>query len=95
MTKAYLEIKLDIAENNRSNAASVYTKHKEPFLNKIIGAKSKELLVRTEDVQVLHGFDTIENASAYLKSELFNNDVVKELAPLLASAPEIKIYTVV
>ncbi len=95
MTKAYLEIKLDIAVKDRSNAAAVYAKYKQPFLDGIAGALSKELLIRDEDVQVLHGFDEMENANAYLSSELFNNDVVKELSPLLASAPDIKIYTVV
>jgi hypothetical protein len=57
-------------------------------------ASSKELLIRDEDVQVLHGFDTVENANAYLKTELFNNDVVKELAPLLIANPDIKVYFV-
>jgi len=28
-------------------------------------------LVRDEDVQVLHGFDTEQNANAYLQSPLF------------------------
>ncbi|WP_137940302.1 hypothetical protein [Chitinivorax sp. B] len=54
----------------------MYQKHKAPFLNTIAGAKSKELLVRDEDVQVQHGFDSQENAYAYLQSELFTADVV-------------------
>jgi hypothetical protein len=33
------------------------------FLNTIAGGKSKEILVRSEIVQVLHGFDTAENAN--------------------------------
>jgi hypothetical protein len=94
MTKAYLEISLNIAVENRATAAGIYTKYKQPFLNKIQGASSKELLIRDEDVQVLHGFDTVENANAYLKTELFNNDVVKELAPLLVANPDIKVYLV-
>lgn len=94
MTKAYLEISLNISVENRATAAGIYTKYKQPFLDKIQGASSKELLIRDEDVQVLHGFVTVENANAYLKTELFNNDVVKELAPLLVASPDIKVYVV-
>jgi hypothetical protein len=32
--------------------------------------------VRDEDVQVLHGFGTEQNANAYLQSPLFTADVV-------------------
>ncbi len=91
----YLEITLKIAEKNRSAAAAVYNKYKAPFLNSIAGAKSKELLVRTEDVQVLHGFETTDQASAYLNAPLFNDDVVVALKPLLDAAPEVRIYQVV
>jgi hypothetical protein len=94
MTKTYLEITLTIIDQNRASAGAIYTKYKQPFLDNIKGAFSKELLMRDEDVQVLHGFDTVENANAYLKSELFNNDVVKELAPLLSANPDVKIYSV-
>lgn len=91
---AYLQITLNVSDNNRAAAASVYTKYREAFLKQIRGAISKELLVRDEDVQVLHGFDTVENASAYLKSDLFNQDVVTGLSPYLDAAPEIRIYGV-
>lgn len=40
---------------------------------------------------MLHGFDSVENAQNYLTSELFNNDVVTGLAPLLQADPEIRI----
>jgi hypothetical protein len=90
----YLQITLTIAENNRVAAAGVYQKYKAPFLNTIAGATSKELLVRERDVQVLHGFDSAENANAYLQSELFTADVVGELKPLLAAAPDIRVYQV-
>ena len=93
-TTAYLEITLTITEENRPAAVSVYEKYKMPFLDKVPGATSKSLLVRTDDVQVLHGFSGDEEANAYLKSDLFNNDVVKELAPLLQNDPEIRIYQV-
>ena len=90
----YLQITLKIANVNRAAAAGIYQKYKAPFLNTISGAKSKELLVRDEDVQVLHGFDSRENANAYLQSELFTTDVVAGLKPLLDAVPEVRIYQV-
>ncbi len=90
----YLEISLDVAANDRPAAAEIYTRFKEPFLAKVGGARSKELLVRDEDVQVLHGFDSIDAAKGYLLSEMFNADVVKALKPLLQSAPDVRIYSV-
>ena len=88
----YLEITLKIAAANRPAAAGVYQRYKEPFLNTIAGAKSKELLVRDDDVQVLHGFDTAEQANDYLKTGLFTADVVGALKPLLEDAPDVRIY---
>src|SRR5699024_5587648 len=64
-TMAYLEITLNVDEADRPAAAEVYTRYKQPFLDTITGATSKELLVRDEDVQVLHGFDNVANAQAY------------------------------
>ncbi|MCD7900603.1 MAG: hypothetical protein LUH22_12240 [Bacteroides sp.] len=93
-TKAYLEITMYVSNANRPAAAGVYNKYKQAFLDDIEGATAKELLIRDEDVQVLHGFESAENANAYLKTELFNNDVVRELSPLFDKAPEIKVYTV-
>lgn len=94
MAKAYLEITLQIGDADRPAAAGVYEKFKAPFLDTIPGALSKELLIHTEDVQVLHGFETKENAQEYLLSELFNNDVVVALKPYLQGAPVIKVYSV-
>jgi hypothetical protein len=91
---AYLQINLKIDPKNRNAAAAVYTKYKQPFLTKIKGAKTKQLLLRDEDVQVLHGFEKKEDAQDYLKSSLFSEDVVKELKPLLEAEPSIKIYDV-
>ena len=91
----YLQITLQIASAKRAAAAGVYEKYKAPFLNTVAGAKSKALLVRDEDVQVLHGFDTAQNAASYLQSELFTADVVTHLQPLLDAAPEVRIYQVV
>lgn len=92
-TGAYLEISLKITEDNRPKAAGVYSKYKSPFLDQIEGATSKDLLLRGEDVQVLHGFETAAQANAYLTSSLFSTDIVGELGPLLAADPEVRIYT--
>lgn len=92
--KAYLEITMVIKEENRPAAAKVYTDYRGPFLEEIQGALTKDLLIRDEDVQVLHGFDSAENAEKYLSSELFKNDVFVGLQPLWDKDPEVKIYTV-
>ena len=92
-TNAYLEITLDVKSENREKAGGVYVKYKEPFLKQVKGATSKELLLRTEDVQVLHGFESEADAKAYLSSELFENDVVRELKPYLVGNPEIRVYS--
>ena len=89
---AFLEITLKIDASNRAAAGAIYSEYKQPFLTTIEGAEQKTLLIRAEDVQVLHGFDTVEHAQAYLKSDLFNKDIVAKLAPLLAVEPEIRIY---
>ena len=88
----YLQITLKIAPANRPAAAGVYQRYKAPFLTTIPGAKSKELLVRDEDVEVLHGFDSSEQANAYLKTGLFTSDVVGALKPLLDAAPDVRVY---
>jgi hypothetical protein len=90
--KVYLEIMLKVEPSNRTAAAGIYVKYKQPFLDTVPGAVSKQLLVRDEDVVVLHGFDTAQHASEYLKSSLFTNDVVVALKPLLAASPEVRIY---
>jgi len=91
--KAYLEITMKIEESNRSAAAKVYTDYRGPFLETIEGALTKNLLIRDEDVQVLHGFDSVEHAQAYLSSEMFQNDVFVGLKPLWSSDPDVKIYS--
>jgi len=88
----YLQITLKIADANRAAAAAIYRAYKAPFLNTIAGAKSKELLVRAQDVQVMHGFDSLENANAYLAGDMFTADVAGSLKPLLDAAPDIRIY---
>lgn len=63
----FLQITLKIAAIDRAVATWVYQEYKAVFLDTITitGAKSKELLIRDEDVQVLHSFDSTENANAY------------------------------
>ena len=90
---AYLEITMKISEENRPAAAKVYTDYRQPFLDTIKGAVTKDLLIRDEDVQVLHGFDSVENAKAYLDSEMFKNDVFVGLKPLWSADPDVKIYS--
>ncbi|RRJ65122.1 hypothetical protein EHV15_21040 [Paenibacillus oralis] len=92
--KAYLQITMVIDNNNRPAAAKVYMDYREPFLKEIKGAVSKDLLIRDKDVQVLHGFDSVENAKAYLNSEMFKNDVFVGLKPLWSADPDVKIYSV-
>lgn len=92
--KAYLEITMKIDEANRPAAAQVYNDYRQPFLDTIEGALTKDLLVREEDVQVLHGFDSAQHAQAYLSSAMFQNDVFVGLKPLWTAEPDVKIYTV-
>jgi hypothetical protein len=91
--RAYLEITLKVDPKDRAAAAAVYAKFKQPFLKTVPGAQSKELLIRDDDVQVLHGFSTRKQAEAYLSSEIFTKDVVVGLKPLLKADPDVRIYT--
>ncbi len=92
--KAYLQITMVIDEDKRPAAAKVYTDYRGPFLEQIEGALTKELLVRDEDVQVLHGFDSVEHANAYLHSKMFNDDVATGLQPTWSADPKIVVYAV-
>jgi hypothetical protein len=49
-------------------------------------------LIRNEDVQVVCGFDTVENGKGFLSSRLFNSDVVVALKPHLEGNPDVRIY---
>jgi hypothetical protein len=88
----YLQITLKIDADKRPAAAGIYQRYKAPFLESVPGARSKELLLREDDVQVMHGFDAAAQARAYLDSPLFTADVVTALSPLLAAAPEVRVY---
>lgn len=91
---AYLEITMTINPENRPAAAKVYNDYRQPFLDNVEGALTKELLIRDEDVQVIHGFDSMEHAKAYLNTEMFKNDVVAGLQPTWSADPDIRFYEV-
>lgn len=91
---AYLQVTMNIDPSDRAAGARIYSDYKQEFLDTVPGATSKELLVRDDDVQVLHGFETAEQASAYLSSELFTTKVVPGLTPLFKAEPDIRVYTV-
>lgn len=90
--KAYLQITLDIPNESLPAVAKVYNDYRKPFLDTIEGAVSENLLIRTEDVQVLHGFDSVEHAQNYLQSDMFKNDVFVGLQPLWKQDPDDRIY---
>ncbi|MGI6156952.1 MAG: hypothetical protein ACOYH4_00510 [Saccharofermentanales bacterium] len=92
--KAYLQVIMTISEENRAKAAQVYTDYRQPFLDDVEGALTKELLVRDEDVQVIHGFDSMEHAEAYLETPLFTEKVAPGLQPLWDKDPDIRFYAV-
>ena len=91
--KAYLQITLDIPDESHPAVAKVYNDYRKPFLDTIEGAVSKNLLIRTEDVQVLHGFDSVEHAQNYLQSDMFKNDVLVGLQPLWKQDSDVRIYS--
>lgn len=91
---AYLQITMKVKESDRAAAAAVYTKYRKPFLDTIAGAMTKQLLIRDDDVQVLHGFASVAEAEGYLRSDLFNRDVFVELKPYFQADPDVRIYAV-
>ncbi|WP_130813056.1 hypothetical protein [Olsenella sp. Marseille-P4559] len=92
--RAYLQVTMTVNPENRAAAAKVYHDYRQPFLDTIEGALTKELLVRDEDVQVIHGFDSMEHAKAYLTSDLFTTKVAPSLKPTWAADPDIRFYEV-
>ncbi len=92
--KAYLQVIMTIDPENRAAAAKVYNDYRQPFLDTVEGALIKECLVRDEDVQVIHGFDSMEHAKAYLDTELFTTKAFPGLKPTWAADPDIRFYEV-
>ena len=62
--------------------------------NRAAAALTKECLIRDEDVQVIHGFDSMEHAKAYLETDLFKTKVAPGLQPTWAADPDIRFYEV-
>lgn len=92
--KAYLQVIMTIDPENRPAAAKVYNDYRQPFLDTVEGALTKECLIRDEDVQVIHGFDSLEHAKAYLDTELFTTKVAPGLQPTWTADPDIRFYEV-
>lgn len=92
--KAYLQVIMTIDPENRPAAAKVYNDYRQPFLDTVEGALTKECLIRDEDVQVINGFDSLEHAKAYLDTELFTTKVAPGLQPTWAADPDIRFYEV-
>ncbi|MGV9453118.1 hypothetical protein [Streptomyces sp. NPDC003635] len=89
---AYLDITLPEVPADRAAVTCVYAKYRRPFLDTVPGAVSKKLLVRDEDVQVLHGFESTADAKAHMESGRFTHDVVDGLSPLPETGREIRLY---
>lgn len=85
---------MTIDPENRAAAAKVYNDYRQPFLDEVEGALTKECLIRDEDVQVIHGFDSMEHAKAYLETDLFKTKVAPGLQPTWAADPDIRFYEV-
>ena len=80
--KAYLQVIMTIDPENRAAAAKVYNDYRQPFLDTVEGALTKECLIRDE------------HAKAYLDTELFTTKVFPGLKPTWAADPDIRFYEV-
>lgn len=94
MVRAYLDISLTIEGLDRAGITAVFNMYKGPFLSTVKGALYNELWIHVEDVRILHGFSSMEDAQEYLVSKLFNTDFITSLKPYMIGNPNIKIYQV-
>ena len=94
MTTAYLQIVLKVNLADRGELTNTYNKFKNSFLEQIKGATTHELLIGDEEVQLLYGFDNLEDAEAFLSTELYNNVVLVALKPLIFDNPKIRVFNV-
>lgn len=85
---------MTIPEENRVAAAKIYATYRQPFLDTIPGALTKQLLIRNENVQVLHGFDSVTHPKDYQTSEMFAKHGFSELQPIWSIDPDVRIYQV-
>lgn len=92
--RAFLQVTLIIPAARREEAISrVFLPARPRLLERVPGAVSIDFLVRDKDVQVLQGFDTFENASAYLESGIFK-EFIGQLGDLAEKEPVIALYNV-
>ncbi len=92
--RAHLLIRVKIDESRREEMIDkVYEPNRTRFLERISGAISKNLLVRPEDIAILHGFDTRESAEAYLQSSLYQQ-IVNGIADYQEENPSVALYNV-
>jgi len=94
MAKAYLDILLTIQGIDRAGVTAVYNLYKEPFLETVNGALSNELLIHIDDLRIIHGFKSMEDAQYYLLSKFFTSDYITSLKPYIIGNPNVKIYEV-
>ncbi len=90
--RAHLLITVKVDSSRRAALIDqVYEPNRTRFLQKIPGAVSKNLLLRREDLAILHGFDTAENAEAYLHSDLYG-ELLRQLADYQEENPVAALY---
>lgn len=53
---------------------------------------TKELLIHEKDVQAIHGFVSMGQATAYLDTDMLKEDVFVGLRPTWAADPETRFY---
>jgi len=94
MAKAYLDIILTIQGLDRAGVTAVYNLYKEPFLKTVNGALSDELLIHIDDLRILQGFKSREDAQCYFLSKFCTSDFITSLKPDIIGNPNVKIYEV-
>ena len=93
MEKAYLSVNMKIDSSRLPEVTKVYTNYWEKFLRTIHGARTKDLVIRNEDVQILHSFNSVEDAVGFLSSEMFQRAVFIDLQPYWNDELNVRIYT--
>ncbi|WP_433900269.1 hypothetical protein [Sphingobacterium puteale] len=94
MAKAYLQVTLKINNSDKGAVSGIYEKFRDSFIDQIKGATSIELLIGDGYIQLLHVFDTAEDAQAFLSTELYNNNILFALKSLMVDTPRVSIYSV-
>jgi hypothetical protein len=92
--RGFVQVTLAIPESRREEAITrIFLPARQRFLDRSPGAVSMDLLVREEDVQLLHGFDTFENSRVYLDSGFFR-DLIGQLGETAEKEPVTALYNV-